>query len=216
MDEQEGVIKYHLDFQPGALAGDAPVEDLCRWFARCRERGLIGRDPDRYHGLAYGNISARAGTGFVVSGTQTGGRETLGAGDLAWVTGFDLEANRLAAQGPVRPSSESLTHALVYRTRGDVNAVIHGHVPVIWGQAGALALDATPEEAAYGTPAMAAAVAGLLAADPRRLPGVLVMGGHQDGVIAYGADLESAGRCLLDLLDRAEALAGARAAADRS
>jgi hypothetical protein len=47
---------------------------------------------------------------------------------------------------------------------------------------------------------MAEAVAGLLTARPS-LPGLVAMGGHEDGILAYGADLDSAGALLLEVLD---------------
>lgn len=200
MNEPEGVIKYRLDYRPGPLPPGAGVAALQRWFHHCRARGLIGRDPGRYGGLAYGNLSQRLGRGFLVSGTQTGGRGALGPGDLAWVTGYDLAANWLRAEGPARPSSEALTHALVYHTRPEADGVIHVHSPEIWRQARLLGLAATPAHAAYGTPALAAAVAALLARSPAHSPGVLVMAGHEDGVLAWGADLDRAGARLLQVL----------------
>lgn len=45
---------------------------------------------------------------------------------------------------------------------------------------------------------MAREVAALLAARPGG--GVLLMGGHEDGVIAYGADMQAAGSRLLRAL----------------
>jgi hypothetical protein len=200
MSEGEGVVKYRLDHRPGPLPPGTSPDALLRWFGRCRELGLIGRDPARYDGLAYGNISQRAADGFVVSGTQTGGLGRLLPSDLSWVTACDIEGNRLRSQGPARPSSEALTHAVVYRTLPNANAVIHAHAPAIWRHAAQLGLPCTPPDAAYGTPAMAEAVAGLLTARPS-LPGLVAMGGHEDGILAYGADLDSAGALLLEVLD---------------
>jgi hypothetical protein len=51
---------------------------------------------------------------------------------------------------------------------------------------------------------MAHEVAALLAAQPES--GVLVMGGHEDGIIAYGGDMQVAGRQLLQTLAEAELL----------
>jgi ribulose-5-phosphate 4-epimerase/fuculose-1-phosphate aldolase len=206
MKEIEGVVKYRLDQGPGALPPAAQTAALRRWFAICRARGLIGQDSRRYTGLAYGNISQRAAAGFIISGTQTGGLSALDDADLAWVTGFDLAANRVEATGPARPSSEALTHALVYHTLPRVHAVIHVHSPAIWQHAGALGLASTPADAAYGTVAMAQETAALLRRAGASLPGLFVMGGHEDGVVAYGADMDSAGSLLLDTQARAEAL----------
>lgn len=200
MTESEGVIKYRLDYRPGELPVQTDLNPLFRWFNRCRRLGLIGRDPDRYQGLAYGNISQRTGRGFVISGTQTGGNASLRAGDLAWVVDFDTTENWLRAGGPSRPSSEAMTHGQVYRAIPEVNAVIHVHSAPIWNHARELGLPMTPPSAAYGTPAMAAAVERLLGTGGRQSTGILAMGGHEDGVVAYGTDMDRAGELLLTTL----------------
>jgi hypothetical protein len=214
MNSLEGVLQYRLEHRRGDLPPDAVLDPLFRWFRACRSRGLIGRDPARYDGLAFGNISVRAATGFVISGTQTGGRESLGPDDLAWVLDFDAAHNRLTATGPARPSSEAMTHGQVYRALPAVNAVIHVHSPEIWARAAALGLPVTGRAAGYGTPEMAAEVERLLA-PPAGVPGMIVMGGHVDGVISYGADMDTAGELLLAALARASARSGRGGRASR-
>jgi hypothetical protein len=199
--DSEGVIQYRLKHVDGALPGDADYTGLFDWFVRCRQQDLLGRDPKRYGGYAYGNISVRSAEGFVISGTQTGGRPRLERGDLAWVRHFDSAANTLTAQGPARPSSEAMTHGEVYATLPAIGAVIHAHSPVIWHTAATLGLPVTAAEAGYGTPAMAGEVRRLLLATPQA--GVIAMGGHEDGVIAYAATMQEAGERLLDALARA-------------
>ncbi len=206
MNEADGVIKYRLDYQPGPLPPAGCIDELFRWFGRCRELRLIGQDPARYGGFAFGNVSCRAATGFVVSGTQTGGRRTLGVEDLAWVETFDVAGNWLVAGGPCRPSSEAMTHGQIYRALPAVNAVIHVHSPLIWDRARALGLALTARSAAYGTPEMANEVARLLQACPSRDTGLFVMDGHEDGVVAYGPRMDTAGALLLDALARARQL----------
>ncbi len=204
MTQTEGVIRYRLDYRPGELPPDMDLSSLFDWFVRCRRLGLIGRDPALYDGFAYGNISLRASPGFVISGTQTGGKQRLAAEDLSWVQEVDPGHNRLTATGPSQPSSEAMSHAQVYRTLPSTGAVIHVHSAPIWHQAIDLGLPLTPPEAAYGTPEMALAVARLLRpAKPGR--GAFAMGGHQDGIVAYAPDMNTAGELLLELLQRATA-----------
>lgn len=202
---REGVVKYLLDYRPSPLPANLDLQPLRDWFQRCRERGLIGRDPTRYDGLAYGNISVRAGDGFVISATQTGGEPELSPDRLAWVSAFDPGANRLNAGGPAPPSSEAMTHGQIYRALPRVGGVIHVHSPVLWRAADRLSIPATPVDVAYGTPAMADAVDRLLRAVPECPAGLLSMGGHEDGIVAYGSDLDAAGAALLDALARAGA-----------
>ena len=204
MTENEGVIQYHLDYRPGTLPPDAALSGLFHWFRRCRAHALIGRFPDRYAGAAYGNVSIRVRRGFVISGTQTGGRAALTPDDLAWVLDFDVANNQLTATGPSRPSSEAMTHGQIYRGLAAINAVLHIHSPHIWRQAQALQLPMTAGFARYGTPQMAHEVERILEADPGATQGAFVMGGHEDGVVSYASDINTAGELLLKLQARAE------------
>jgi ribulose-5-phosphate 4-epimerase/fuculose-1-phosphate aldolase len=200
-EEIEGVIKYRLDYTPSPLPDGVDFEGLLRWFRKCREKQLIGRDPARYGGYAFGNISVRADPGFVISGTQTGGLDALTPDRLAWVRDFDIDTNRLAAGGAMQPSSEAMSHGQIYRALPRTNAVIHVHSPQLWRNSKALGLAMTPASAAYGTPAMAAAVERLLAQEANPI-GLFAMGGHEDGIIAYGPDIDSAGNLLMAQFER--------------
>lgn len=202
MSEREGVVKYRLDYRPSSLPAGFDAAPLTHWFHRCRDLGLIGRDPQRYDGVAFGNISQRCAPGFVISGTQTGGEAALQTWMLSWVQDFDATSNRLKAGGPARPSSEAMTHGQIYRTLADVGGVIHVHSPALWRAAARLSIAVTPPDAAYGTPAMVTAVDRLLRATPSPSQGLFAMGGHEDGIVAYGTDLDAAGAQLVDALAR--------------
>ena len=206
MTESEGVIQYRLDYRPGDLPAAVDLQPLFDAFARCRVRGLIGQDPARYEGLAFGNISLRAPSGFVISGTQTGGRSALRADDLAWVEAFNADGNRLSASGPARPSSEAMTHGQIYRELPAVNAVIHVHSPLIWQHARTLDLPVTADSAGYGTPAMAREMRRLLRAPGHGDQGLIAMGGHEDGVVAFAADMGGAEELLFAALTDAARL----------
>ena len=204
MTQTEGVIRYRLEYLPGELPQAMDLSSLRYWFARCRRLGLIGQDPALYDGFAFGNISLRADPGFVISGTQTGGKQNLAAEDLSWVQAVDLGHNRVKATGPSRPSSEAMTHHQVYRALPTAGAVIHAHSAPIWRQAARLGLPLTAPQAAYGTLEMATEVERLLRSAESGY-GAFAMGGHQDGIVAYAPDMDSAGELLLELLQRATA-----------
>ena len=95
-----------------------------------------------------------------------------------------------------------MTHHQIYRALPTAGAVIHAHSAPIWRQATRLGLPLTAPQAAYGTLEMAAEVARLLRS-ARSESGVFAMGGHQDGIVAYAADMDTAGELLLELLQRA-------------
>lgn len=204
--EHEGVIKYHLDFTPGpAPAAAGAVATLCRWHRQLRDLGLIGREPDRYDGLAYGNVSARCTGGFLVSATQTADHPMPSAEHFVRVTGWDCARNRLSAEGVNAPSSESLTHAALYDADTTIDWIFHVHCPEIWAHRRDLALPTTPEAVPYGTPAMATALQSLHTA---RLSGIYAMGGHRDGLVSLAASADTAGMQLLELYARVRARTG--------
>ncbi|WP_457664738.1 class II aldolase/adducin family protein [Thiolapillus sp.] len=190
----EGVIKFHLEH---TRAPALPLEDtaeLRAWFVVLRQLNLLGQNPDRYLGFAYGNISQRYGDGFVISGTQTSGRERLDAEHFSRVTGFDIHSNRLQSRGPCPPSSEAMTHGAVYQALSEAGAVFHVHSPDIWRHAKALGLPETDAAIEYGTPEMAEAVITLLRNRPAP---VFSMGGHEDGIVAWGRSPRDAGIALM-------------------
>ena len=60
----------------------------------------------------------------------------------------------------------------------------------------------TSEQAAYGTPEIAEETVRLVR-DAGAAQGIFVMAGHQDGVIAYGADIEPVRQLLLEVYHKA-------------
>ena len=210
----EGVVKFEAlhTQQPVDLGRHgALVAELIGWRAIMRAAGMLGRDPARYGGAGFGNLSARVGPpssplgrrAMLVSGSQTGGRAEAGAGDFCLVERYDPAGNRVWSRGPVPPSSESLTHGALYDLGPHVRAVLHGHAPALWRRAARLGLPCTRPEVAYGTPAMAREVARLYRESALSERRILAMGGHQDGVIAFGRSLDEAGQVLVTYLARA-------------
>ena len=206
--DAEGVIKFRLDFRQTVPVEYAGLDALEACRQRLRALGLIGgEDPARYEGLGFGNISHRLAPGsnaFVISGTQTGHLEAMGAEGYALVTNCDPENNQLEAHGAIRPSSEAMTHAVIYRELPSVQAVIHVHSPDIWRGADRIALPQTKREVPYGTPAMAAEMCRIIRSGMGRWH-TISMAGHEDGVITWGDTLDMAAAELLSIYRRAAA-----------
>ncbi|MEM9304531.1 MAG: class II aldolase/adducin family protein [Pseudomonadota bacterium] len=203
MAEAEGVIKFQLDHRAGESVAPASVRSLTAWRALLHRLGLVGQDPARYGGYGFGNVSVRVAAGFIISGTQTGAPEWLPIEGWAHVTVVDLSANAVRSEGPVRPSSEALTHAACYALEPTIAAVLHVHCPELWAAAETLGLAETPADVAYGTPAMATAVrtAHVQAALGDR--GLIAMGGHEHGIVSFGPSVAIAGSLLVEALARA-------------
>jgi hypothetical protein len=189
----EGYTKFACRWTEGPIEiAPALLLALERWRSELRRLGLVGATPD---GTGFGNISARVGeAAFVITGSATGGLERLEPRHYALVDEARPRENWLACRGFTRASSESLTHASVYQTLSWAGGVIHVHSPRMWERL-AGTLPTTPPEAEYGTPEIAEAVAG--AVRGARAEGVVVMGGHRGGLIAFGVDLGAAGAALL-------------------
>lgn len=199
--EREGVIKFDLEYSQQDLSGvlaETDISELIVWRQILVQLRLVGCSPLRYDGLGFGNVSMRTPAGFLISGSQTGHLEQVGANDFAEVIGWDTGSNRVKAQGAVKPSSESLTHAAIYDLSERVRFVFHVHDPDIWSHAKALHLAETDAGVPYGTPAMAQEVARI--ATPEKLPCVFSMAGHTDGVVAFGDDAIATGLALVRLL----------------
>jgi ribulose-5-phosphate 4-epimerase/fuculose-1-phosphate aldolase len=204
----EGVIKFDLQFTAAAPGPGPGLDELTAWRRILRQLGLIGQDPARYGGCGFGNISRRLPPyeapanhrAFVISGSQTGHLEELSSAGFATVREYDAERNRVAATGPVKPSSESLTHGAVYNAGTDIRVIFHVHSPAIWRCAARLELPVTGIQFAYGTPAMAREIGRLIEAAGLMEAGVVAMGGHEDGVIAFGHTADQAGSVLMRAL----------------
>ncbi|WP_291318041.1 class II aldolase/adducin family protein [Desulfuromonas sp.] len=166
---------------------------------------LIGQDSRRYGGFGFGNISCRHRTrqdpdAFIISGTQTGQFEELTPEHFATVLRCFPRENRVVAKGPVQPSSEAMTHATVYGHDPAIQFVIHAHSPQIWKNAEALGFPVTRPGIPYGTVEMTVEVARLLGNQFAGSSGIFSMGGHEDGIVAFGPSAGQAARLLIDAL----------------
>ncbi len=214
MIPQEGVIKFRAEHTRRELAARRVGETACRliaWREIMALTGLVGRDPRRYEGAAYGNVSARlgppsAGLGrrsFLITGTQTSDKRCLGLDDFAVVERFDFARNRVRSYGPAEPSSESMTHGAIYDLGPHIRCVLHAHSPILWRRARHLRLPTTAEQVPYGTPEMAYEVQRLYRETVLPERPILAMGGHEDGIVVFGRTTEETGQVLLKWLARA-------------
>ena len=193
----EGYIKFNCNW---ILSNDIPLDkvaELNMWREIMYDKGWIGLYPD---GIGFGNISMRCNEKtFLISGTATGGLPTLTKSHYSLVTNYNLSTNTVTCMGPVKASSESLTHALIYECSAATNAVIHIHNLDLWNRL----LHHAPtssENISYGTAEMANEIKRLFAETALGKEKIIVMGGHQEGIISFGRDLEEAGSILIDRL----------------
>ena len=190
----EGYIKFNCTWIEEALSEKSSINELNNWRQKLYNSQLIGAYPD---GIGYGNISCRLADGnFLITGTATGGIEKLTNGHFSRVSDFNIADNAITCHGPVKASSESLTHAIIYKCLPQTNAVVHIHNKTLWYEL-LNKVPTTSHEVAYGTPAMAKEIERLLTTTNLQEDKILVMAGHEDGIITFGDNLaEAAGKLL--------------------
>lgn len=211
MTEHEGTIQFAYDLAPEAPEAPeiAPetFQALKGWRSILHDLGLLGQSPDLYGGYAYGNLSVRTGQdSFIVTASQTSGATELVAEDLVSVTHVNFERFWVDAQGSQPPSSESLTHAMIYAADPKLEFIFHVHSTTLWQARAALNLPETPAEVPYGSPAMAEAVMGLMQKHLSR-PLVFATAGHEDGIFAMGHHARDCGGLLVTYLAKARGVA---------
>ncbi len=201
MTIDEGYTKFICDWTVCDLPEFKETAELCLWRRPLHDAGLIGIYADV--GIGFGNISMRVGAGpeFLVSGTQTGHLQDVGPQHFSLVTNADPERNRVCCRGTVQASSESMTHAALYRTDSSIAAVVHVHSKRLWhllcGR-----IPTTDATVAYGTPEMASEFSRLWQESDLPATGIAVMGGHEEGLVSVGSTMAAAATRILDLQHR--------------
>ncbi len=200
---QEGVIKFVQCF----TKKDSVVvsDDLLVWRRIFYSNGLIGQDSQRYGGAAYGNLSQRLSPydcpvnkrSFLISGSQTSGLEVVSSEHFSVVVEYYPDRNFVVAEGPVAPSSESMTHGALYDIDDSLRFVFHAHSSHIWRRADFFGIPATSPVVEYGTVEMTREVFRLFSETDVFDKRIFCMGGHEDGVVTFGRTAKEAGFAML-------------------
>ena len=187
--QDEGYIKFNCHWEMLPLENNELIKELIHSRQILYNKKLIGVLED---GIGYGNISMRIpGTdNFIITGSATGNEPIINENHISLVTSYDIKKNQVECCGMVKASSESLTHAAIYLSPFNINAVVHTHHKAIW-QKYIDKLPTTAKNAAYGTPEMAAEIVKIIM-KPGRKEFVIIMGGHEDGIITFGKNLDAA------------------------
>jgi len=183
----DGVIKYgveHISDKAPIFKGYSSLEALR---LRLFTLGLIGVQD----GIGYGNISTRENSSsFFITATQTGELQNLSEEFYTYISSYDFEKFSVNSMGKHKPSSEALSHAMIYKIDSDINAVIHIHSKALWEFM--KENNSLYTEAEYGTVKMVEEIASLYEGKNPFEESIFVMRGHEDGVIAFGKSVEDA------------------------
>ena len=209
VSQHEGTIQFAYDLASDSSPKleDDTFAELAAWRSILHQLGLLGQTSELYEGYAYGNLSVRTSQSedFVVTASQTSGEPRLLPQHLVHVTHCNLQRFWVEARGTEPPSSESVTHAMIYHADQRMRCVFHVHSPTIWRSRSALRLPQTGVDVSYGSLAMVEAVSELMQMHQSR-PLVFATAGHEDGVFACGHTPAECGNLLVAYLARARAI----------
>ncbi len=203
----DGIIKYdRTNFSQSAPLSTLEYAPLEYWREKLFELSLIGEYPiDK---VGYGNASMvydyselflSKWPQFLITGTQTGKYAKLNGSHYTRILDYNIPKLEIAVNGPIEASSESLTHAAIYRQNKNIKAIFHIHSEKIWTYMKNNSYPATAETIPYGTAEMAEATQNLVGSSTA---GIFCMLGHQDGVVSYGKTLEEAWEYIFTLYER--------------
>ena len=183
-------VKFSCERVAGGIASFDGLAELNVYRRKLLDLHLIGVDQN---GIGFGNLSVRDGTtkNFHITGSATEDIHELTMANCAKVVACDFGKNQVRYKGAAMPSSESLTHAAIYESDATAGAVVHCHCSKLW----AAVLNEAPttsKAAEYGTPEMANEIMQLYTRTNAQTRKIVVMGGHEGGILTFGKDLEEA------------------------
>ncbi len=186
----EGYIKFTINWIKDEPIDGELIKEVNAWRNTMYELGFIGFYKEAKVG--YGNISVKNSGEIVISGTQTGHLPILTNQHYTVIKEYNVAANTLTCKGPIKASSESLTHAAVYELNPKYQAVIHIHHKKMWEEL-LYKIPTTAKNIPYGTPEMAYEIKRLFETTALKKGKFLAMAGHDEGLIAFGKNLDEAG-----------------------
>ena len=108
----EGYIKFNCRWIKTAPFSKHKIAEINAWRDRLYKHGLIG---SYSNGIGFGNISIRTDiNSFLITGSATGNLKKLNENHYVQVNEYDFLQNSLTCSGPIKASSESLSHAVIH------------------------------------------------------------------------------------------------------
>ena len=192
----DGIIKYSIDHQTAATPLFSGYDELEALRKRLFALGLIGEK----EGIGYGNLSMRleGSKSFFVTATQTGNMQSLTREYYTYIGDYEFDTFKVISQGAHKPSSEALSHAMIYAIDERITAVIHIHSLALWRYM--KAQDTLATTAAYGTAEMVEEIRELYNTLDPLTNNAFVMKGHEEGIITFGRSVEEAELILYNII----------------
>lgn len=196
----EGFVKFNCHWsQSGPVISDEQYEIINSWREILYNMDLIGAYEN---GVAFGNISMRTrGHQFVITGSATGEIPELEPGHYVKVNSFNIDDNAVQCIGPLKASSESLTHAAIYSADPDTNAVVHVHNLDLWNKL-IYKVPTTNPGMDYGTAGLAKDILRLFKDPEIYEKRIIIMSGDRAGILTFGHDMDEAVNVLMEYLKK--------------
>jgi L-ribulose-5-phosphate 4-epimerase len=191
---KEGIIKFQLNWKKKPLPKNLKLNDIVMFRNMLAARGLIGSDKN---GIGYGNISILNKPGeFVISGSGTGIIKSARKFHFTLVNSAEVRKNLVICTGLYPASSETITHDMIYKLSPAIKSVIHVHNMKLWKKL-LNKVPATSENITYGTQEMAYEIRRLWNKSGLKEKKILVMAGHEGGLIVFGESIKEAYNLLM-------------------
>ncbi|MBP5474091.1 MAG: class II aldolase/adducin family protein [Bacteroidales bacterium] len=196
----EGAVKFNCYWkQTGPVISDEQYEIINYWRDVLYNMDLIGAYEN---GVGFGNISMRLTENskkFIISGSATGEISELEPDHYVRVDSYNIDNNSVQCTGPLKASSESLTHAAIYEADPGVNAIVQVHNLDMWNHL--IHEEPTTNPAMdYGTVGLANDVFRLFSESDVIEKRIIIMGGDRAGILTFGNDVDEAVTVLLSYL----------------
>ena len=197
----DGVVKFNCHWnQSGPVISDEQYEIINYWREILFNMDLIGAYEN---GVGFGNISMRIGGGnqFIITGSATGEIPELEPGHYVKVNSFNIADNAVQCIGPLKASSESLTHAAIYLSDPDTNAVVHVHNIDLWNEL-IHKVPTTNPSMDYGSLGLAQDILRLFQEPNVIEKRIIIMAGDRAGILTFGHDMDEAVNVLMEYLKK--------------
>lgn len=181
MDEK-GAIKFDCRWTKTEIKEFNGFKEMNDCRNKLHELHLIGVYDN---GIGFGNVSIKNRKGIFITGSATGNIEKTDIRHYSKITRYNIQENRIDCSGSSKASSESLSHVVLYELSESIGGIIHVHNKDLW-QKLIHTVPTTRQEVEYGTPEMAIEIRRLYWDTALPVVKILVMAGHEEGIISFG------------------------------
>lgn len=207
----DGEISFCLKYEQNISLPEQNLTPLIAWRETLYRMQLIGKSAHKYDGMGYGTVSQRVQNellethpnAFFVTGALSGQFKKITPRHFSFVRSLNVEQNQVEAEGPCKPTSEALTLGALYQIDPSIQYAIHFHSPELWYMAGVLGIVETDDSLDYGTPQLAQEIANLHKGGALNECPMISIRGHQDGIIAFGANLDEVASLIIQKVTHA-------------